>query len=59
MERPKLDEWLLEADKVLLEEEMVLEGLKMALERGWTTPEQVDQELLDRRTTPDIAGRDI
>jgi hypothetical protein len=61
MERAKLDAWFVEADKVLLEEETVLEGLKMAVAHSEITQDQADKEMFEahQRICPDVQGRDL
>lgn len=44
-ERPELDNWLRKVDEVLVEEESVLEGLKMALSAGNITQDELDERM--------------
>ena len=59
--RPGLDEWFRKADEVLMEEGIVLDALKKAVEGGWVEPEEAEQEIIIHHylICPDIAGRDL
>lgn len=70
MERPKLESWLEKADEVLKDEEIVLDGLKQALERNFITQEELEENMqayhkarladIPRHLIcPDIEGRDL
>jgi len=41
----KLDEWLRRSDEVLKEESIVLEGLKKAVEEGWMTQDNLEENI--------------
>jgi hypothetical protein len=43
--RPELDSWLQIADEVLRDEEVVLESLKMAVERGFMTQTELEENI--------------
>lgn len=60
-ERPKLDEWLERADQVLKEESLVLDGLKKAVEEGWMTPDEAEENIAayHHGLCPDVEGRDL
>lgn len=61
MERKELDQWLRESDEVLKQEELVLEGLKKAVEHGWMTEEELQENITayHHGVCPDIMGRDL
>lgn len=43
--RPELDDWLQKVDDVLVQEEIVLEGLRMALRAGSITQDELDERI--------------
>jgi hypothetical protein len=56
-----LNEWLQRADEVLKEESVVLDALKKAVNEGWKTPDEAEQEITNYHhgVCPDVAGRDL
>jgi len=61
MER-EIDSWFRKVDEILVEEDMVLESLKQAVENNWIDQDEAEERIEAYHRgliIPDIKGRDI
>ena len=62
MERPELSSWFERVDEILVQEDMVLDSLKQAVENNWIDQNEAEERIEAYHRgliIPDIKGRDI